>query len=174
MSATLPEAGLIMSDKTMREIEATDAMSPEMRAVVHAYGTALVNTFVCHHVTEPEMISHFIHSCWMGARQTGQRRARARVTGVPESGSPVATQLDWLLMQAGAEITAARLIQFLSECGMVIVPKHPSDTMIAASMAEVSGHTTLCTKTQKHTRRLRAAIDASTFSLWPQLRAGKS
>jgi hypothetical protein len=139
-------------------IAETDAMAPELRQCVHEYGLPIVSACVKYGVRKPAHIHELVKEIWDGARQLGQR------------GNGVENRLDWLLMQAGAVISAATLIRFLHSHSMVILPNHPTDQMIDASLETVANHDVRVTKRQKHTLRLRAAIDAYVAHQWKFLR----
>lgn len=122
-------------------------MPPELRALVHEFGYAIVNAFLVCGVRKVSTIRHLVMEVWAGARQPSQ------VGGAEGT-------LDWVLMQAGAEINAAKLERLLADFNLRIVPAEPSREMIEASMAEVSDFTQRITKREKHRRRLTAAIKA--------------
>lgn len=149
--------------RAIRALEATDNMSPELRACVHEFGFAIVHAFVTSGITTPRTIRRLVQECWMGARQPAQRNRVGR------SHSPVLESLDWVMIQAGSEIGAKALLRVLWENNMVIVPREPSSVMVEASMKEVSGFNVRCTTIEKHKRRLRAAIAAQAARLWPHL-----
>lgn len=132
-----------------------DQMSPDLRECVHEYGLAIVEACLQAGVKEPRKIRQLVREIWDGARQPRQRR------------SPGGT-LDWLLIQAGAEITAAELARVLWSSDLVIAPICPTQEMLAASMGTVSDFTIICSKQEKHRRRLVAAMKAaaSYFERW--------
>lgn len=156
-----------ISENRVRSCDDTDAMPAPLRECVHEFGSSIVSCFLQRGVNKPDHIRHLVHTCWMGARQPGQR------LGLGKKQSPVADHLDWILLQAGAEITAAKLLRVLDLHNMVIIPKEPSTTMVTASMDAVKFMGTVDKQT-KHRNRLRAAIAASTARLWPQIAGGKS
>lgn len=151
-----------VSARVMRSLEAVDKMPSELRACVHEFGYAIVNAFVIAGISNPATIRRLVFECWNGARQPRQRG------GLNKSHSPVLDQLDWILVQAKAEINAKALIRLLDQNSMVIVPKEPSPAMVRASMDAVH-HMGVVSKSVKHTNRLRAAIRAGARSLWPHL-----
>jgi hypothetical protein len=152
-----------LTDSALLSLAKTDAMPAELRACVHEFGAQIVNTLMQHGITKAASIRDIVHSCWMGAREPHQRH------GLRVRRSPVADQLDWLLEQKGAQITSATLLRLLKSHSLVIVPLHPSTTMVEASMATVSTHNRAVTKEQKHRFRLQSAIRASAQRMWPQI-----
>jgi hypothetical protein len=146
----------LLSEKRTRALNETDNMSPELRRCVHEYGYAIVNACLCAKVTDPRRIHQLVREIWDGARQPCQSR--------PKGGT-----LDWLLIQAGAGITAATLMRILHDNSLAVVPLEPSNYMVEASKATLANHDERVTKTEKHRRRLRAAISAGVKHLWPQL-----
>lgn len=150
-----------ISEKSYRGLDATDSMSPELRQCVHEFGYSIVASFIQAGITKVPQIRNLVHTCWMGARQPGQRHSS-------KGKSPVSEHLDWVMMQAGAGITAAALLRILDLHNMAIVPKEPSTVMVTASMDAVKFMGTV-DKPTKHRNRLRAAIEASSRRLWPQI-----
>lgn len=140
-----------MSSAVLRRehsFEITDNMPPQLRACVHEYGFAIVYVCLKHKISSPAAIHDLVREIWEGARQPSQRRA-------------IAGTLDWVLLQAGAEINAARLRRVLLDNNLFIVPRNPTRRMLAASMATVSGFNQRVTKEEKHRLRLIAAIAAA-------------
>jgi hypothetical protein len=137
--------GSALSVPRHRALETTDKLPPQLRSLVHEYGLPIITTCVKHGVTNPAKIRELVRDIWAGARQTQQ------------NGSAHET-LDWLLMQAGANISAKKLRRFLADNNLVICSAEPTRPMLNASMAEVSGHNFRCTREEKHRLRLRAAL----------------
>jgi hypothetical protein len=152
-----------ISQKVFRANERVDAMPKELRTCVHEFGYAIVNACVEAGVTSPGRIRQLVHEIQEGGRQPMQRMG----------GNTVVQQLDWLLMQAGSHNNAMRLIRFLHSHSWTLAPLQPSVSMIEASLAEVSGGNVLCTKRDKHARRLKAALTAASKSLFPHLYSTK-
>lgn len=148
--------------RALRALEVADNLSPGLRACVHEFGSAIVQAFLLAGIKDPKRIRILVHECWEGARQPAQRNRVGRLR------SPVIDNLDWILVQAKAEITAERLLRVLWQHSMVIVPREPSTVMVDASMNALK-EMGLVSKSQKHLIRLRAAIKASAASLWPHL-----
>jgi hypothetical protein len=128
----------------------TDNMPGDLRACVHEFGFPIVDACLQAKVSDPRRIRQLVLEIWAGARQIGQR------------GGAEGT-LDWVLMQAGANISAATLERVLADFNFHIVPTNPNRAMLDASMAEVCGFNERMTKTEKHRRRLVAAIRACGF-----------
>lgn len=127
--------------------ELVDGMTPGLRECVHEYGFAIVNACLQAKVRNPATIHQLVREIWEGARQPRQRR--------PRGGT-----LDWLLLQAGAQVSAAQLSRVLKNNDLAIVPLTPTRQMLAASIAEVSNFNVVCTRTEKHRRRIVAAVRA--------------
>lgn len=123
----------------------TDGMPPKLKQCVHEYGFAIVKACLQAGVSKPEHIHQLVREIWDGARQPRQSRRRGG-------------QIDWILIQANAEITAAELSRVLFNNGLGIVPLAPTRAMLDASMAEVANFDVRCTKLEKHRRRLMAAV----------------
>jgi hypothetical protein len=143
---------MTFSAKRSKSLEDTDALPPELRECVHEFGLPIVSACAKHGVKSKAAIRELVREIWDGARQTGQ------------SNSAYGT-LDWLLIQHGANISAKTLYRVLAEHSLVITTVEPTRSMLAASMAEVSGFTVRCTREEKHRRRLRAALRASINSM---------
>lgn len=151
----------------LRALEQTDAMPPALRQCVHEFGFPIVAAFVQAGVINPKTIRHLVREIWNGPRSSFQN------TTIGSSAPGMQKGLDWLLLQAGAQITAAALVRFLWDRGqLVIVPVNINDTHPAtqASMETVSNHDQRMTKARKHSLRLTAGIKAAALSLWPVLR----
>lgn len=138
--------GSALSVSRHRALETADDLPPELRRMVHEFGLPIVTTCVKHGVKSPAHIRELVRDIWAGARQTSQGGGNAHGT------------LDWLLMQAGSNISAKKLCRFLADNNLVICSTEPTRTMLDASMAEVSGHNFRCTREEKHRLRLRAAL----------------
>ena len=145
-----------VSAKTVRSFERIDGMNPDLRKCVHEFGEAIVTACLESGVRDPRNIRSLVNVIWGGARQTIQKP--------PKLGA-----LDWILIQAGAEINAKTLVRILRDHSHYLVPAFPTTAMINASMAEVSNFDIRCTKEEKHRRRLSAAIKAGVKHLWPDL-----
>lgn len=141
---------------------AIDEMPPALRQCVHEFGYAIVYSCLANGVKDPAKIRQLVHEIWHGARQPMQKDGRGM-------GAKAASHIDWILINAGAQISAMTLVRVLRQAGLVIVPMEPNKAMLEASVATVSGGGERMTKTEKHRRRLRAAIEACTKSMWPHL-----
>lgn len=149
-----------VSQRALRALDQVDNMPPGLRGCVHEFGFAIVHALRSNGISNPNQIRQLVHEIWRGARQPAQR------TGYNKQ--PLLGHLDWILLQAGASISSKTLVRVLYQNSMVIVPREPSSIMVDASMDAVN-HMGVVTKAQKHRNRLRAAIAASTKSLWPHL-----
>lgn len=127
--------------------EQIEGMEPGLRACVHEYGFAIVNQCLMAGIRKPAMIHQLVREIWAGARQPRQKMPKAGI-------------LDWLLLQAGAEITAAELGRVLKNSNLAIVPLDPTREMIDASLATVSRFDLRVTKREKHRLRLKAELAA--------------
>jgi MinD-like ATPase involved in chromosome partitioning or flagellar assembly len=131
----------------------TDEMPAELRACVHEFGLPIVTACVNAGVSKPAVIRQLVAEIWDGARQTTQQRRRGPIS-----------VLDWVLIQAGAQISAATLLRVLRSHSMVIIPLEPTTLMVEASMDAVN-HMGVVSKSRKHRNRLRAAINVGAFGL---------
>lgn len=150
-------------------LEEIDRMSPELRACVHEFGYAIVKAFVSCGIRNPATIRRLVVECWRGARQPLQRSRYSTAGAGGKADSGLLAQLDWILLQANAEISAATMVRVLWQSSIAIIHTEPTRVMLEASMAEVSGHNARVTKPEKHRRRLRAGILAGARQLWPHL-----
>lgn len=137
-----------LGPKRVKSLEDTDRLPPQVRECVHEFGLPIVTVCLKHGINSPAKIRELVREIWAGARQTGQR-------------NDTRGTLDWLLMQAGAAISARTLYRTLADNNLAVVSTELTKRMLAASIAEVSGHNILCTKEEKHRRRFRAAIRAA-------------
>lgn len=151
-----------ISTRAQNALDRVDKMPPALRALVHEYGFAIVHAMVEAGIKDPAKIHHLVGEVWAGARQPAQR------TGRGNRRSPVLAQLDWLLLQAGCEITAETLVRVLDRSNLMIVTCEPSDVMVEASLDAVH-HMGRVTKSEKHRNRLRGALAAAKRQLWPHL-----
>lgn len=164
MNEAREQNSTVLSAKAYRSLDQTDTMSPELRACVHEFGSQIVNTLLQRGVCKPVEIRAVVLSCWSGAREPHQRHGN-----IARGPATFVNQLDWLLEQRGAPISAATLLRMLQLHGMVIIPLDPSALMVEASMATVANHDVMVTKYEKHKRRLKAGIDAVARRLWPMV-----
>lgn len=146
-------------DESLRQ---TDMMPGPLRECVHEFGFAIVDQCRMFGIKEPARIRQLVRTVWDGARSPVDR---PHSTG----GSHTLGHLDWLLIQAGAQLTAPQLIRLLWDHGMAVIPKEPSELMVQASIDE-TGKMGLVSKKDKHRLRLRAAIRAAAVKLYPVLR----
>lgn len=144
------------ASKTQKKINAwaeIESMSPDLRECVHEYGYAIVKACLVAGVRKPGAIHQLVREIWEGARQPSQR---GKMAGVPR----IYNTLDWVLMQAGGDISAATLARVLTNNHHTIAPLDPTTSMIAASMNAINGMG-LLTKHRKHQIRLAAALRAA-------------
>lgn len=153
-----------MDAQIRKGADAADALNPGLRQCVHEYGAPIVNACLQAGVRDPRRIHNLVREVWDGARQHGQRNYTG---GTPRNA--MADKIDWLLLQAGAEISAQTLVRILYGGAFVILPLHPSERAVEASMATVSNFDRKVTKAEKHRLRLRAAQETEARKLWPQL-----
>jgi len=142
------ETAYEIGEQRRKQLVIVDEMSPHLRQCVHEFGLPIVRACVMAGVDDPRMIRMLVKEIWNGARQLGQKSG-ARNT------------LDWLLAQAGAGISSKTLHRVLEDNHLVISSTEPTKAMLQASLAAVSGGNVICTKEEKHRRRLRAALNAA-------------
>lgn len=142
--------------KTVRSFERLEGYSPAIRECVQEFGEPIVTACLQAGVREPRRIRELVREIWDGARQTTQKR-------------PLLGALDWLLTQAGAQITTKTLIRVLRDSHYYLVPLDPTSEMVDASMETVSNFDMRVTKRDKHRLRLRAGIRAGIKHLWPDM-----
>lgn len=136
---------IVNSQKRVNSFNDVESMSPDMRQCVHEYGYAIVKACMVAGVKKPNAIHQLVREIWDGARQPTQKRKKGAT-------------LDWLLVQCGSPINADTLRRVMLNSGLLIVPREPTEAMLAASLKEVSDFTLRCTKQEKHRRRLIAAL----------------
>jgi hypothetical protein len=153
------------SARSLRALQRTDDLPPELRACVHQFGYAIVQACLDSGVTDAPRIEQLVYEVWQGARQPQQRTGTARDGFV--------RFLDWVLIQAEANITADRLLWVLDRKGLALVPREPSEAMVEASIAAIADMG-LLTKRHKHRVRLRAAIEAAPQHLMARVPDGRA
>ena len=124
-----PDFNASVVRRAQERMARVDAMPREVRELVYEFGLDVVQEFLNHHVTKPKSIRHLIATVLALDYDNGQRR---------------------FAKNAHKALSRANLC--------ISVPREPTKEMIEASMREVSGHDVLCTKYEKHRRRLKAAI----------------
>lgn len=149
-----------LPQRTYRALAETDTLPAALRQCVHEYGHAIVRACLAAGVTAPNQIHNLVHEIWQGARQPQQRTGSTKRA----DRSPVMDKVDWILIQAGSQISAEMLVRVLSRGGFSIVPTEPSPQMVEASMDAVN-HFGVVSKTIKHRNRLRAAINVGSAHL---------
>jgi hypothetical protein len=148
-----------LPDRALRALEETDGMPRELRECVHEFGYAIVRACLNAGVRDPARIRQLVAEIWRGARHQGGRRV-----GRPQSSA--LNLLDWVLLQAGAQITAAALIRLLDTNSLAVVVKEPTSAMVDASMSALD-HVGFVSKRDKHKMRLRAGIAAAALTIFP-------
>lgn len=133
----------LMSGRRFKQLEEVDEWSPGMRQCVHEYGYPIVRMFMNAGVYSPRHIHMLVNEIWRGARQEGQRGGALDAA-------------DSLLSRG--VLNTKTLVRFLGESDLVIATVNPTKSMVAASMAEVSGFNVRCTREEKHRLRLTAAL----------------
>ena len=139
-----------ISLRRQKHLVDVDSLPTELKKLVHEFGYSVVFSCLDKGLTKPNLIRQLIVEIWEGSREIGQTRVKR---------GPLAS-LDKLLLEAEANISADKLLQFLNNHSWAIVPMEPMPSMVNASLGEVSGYNVKCTKAEKHARRLRAAIRA--------------
>ena len=136
------------------------------RALVHAYGDKIVSVLRQSGIGNPIVAENVILACWIGARSSLNRSAAVGKAKEKRVKARPVEMLDWLLIQAGAQTTARRLLAALYHQGWAVAPSSPSGPMIDASMAaEVPPGTP---EREAHVIRLRAALRASGHGIWSE------
>ena len=125
------------------KMDRVDALTPEMRALVHDYGKAIVDAFASAGVTKGKIIRNIITTIWRGQSELGPS----------EFGE----------QQKRRELFEA--VATIKGHGFAVVPLEPTPAMIAASIdaLTVSGlQSTPITRHRKHKVRLQRAIKVAT------------
>lgn len=146
--------------------DVVDRLPPALRALVHEYGASVVTSFVENGVRRPEVIRTLIRAVHVGAREPGNARpAAARLPG-----KGALAHLDAWLVAHGATFTAQMVVRAIRDSGFTVLPTMgPTQTMVQASEAAVSGGNVKCTRQEKHQRRLQAAMVAGDREAWGDL-----
>lgn len=150
--------------RTAKVFEFVDNLPPDLRECVHEFGLPIVQTLMQCGIKKSGTIRQIVHEIWRGARQPGQRTQKKTKTG----GSAVLAHLDWVMMQAGAGISAKTLLRILAQSDLVIITRDPSEPMVEASIAAIH-HLPLMNTSKKHRLRLKAAIEKCVQMMWPHL-----
>lgn len=137
--------------KSARDFEKMEDMPAEIRSCIHEFGFEIVSACMNYGVNDPRQIRDLVREVWAGARQPSQSKIG--------KGTNALNKIDWVLLQAGAGISAERLIRTLNFNGLSVIPMSVTPKMVEASMNALDGHG-LVTKQQKHTIRLDAALRA--------------
>jgi hypothetical protein len=135
-----------------RDFELLETMEGGLRSVVHEFGFEIVNACRVYGVTKPHHIRHLVHEIWAGARQPMQSVAKRK-----GAQSRALNNLDWVLLQAGSQVSAARLIRVMDTNGLQVVGQSVLPAMVNASMSAIDGMG-LLSKRRKHEIRLQEAL----------------
>lgn len=150
-----------MPVRTVKGLERVDSMNGDMRRCVHEFGLPIVDTCIQSGVKEPRHIRQLVKEIWAGSRETWKQKQAGH--------SGLVSKLDWILAQSDGPINAMTLLRILDQHDFVLVPRSPWVSMVTASMETVSGFDVKCTKQEKHSARLRAAVKAAVKHAWPHL-----
>ena len=148
--------------RSKSEFEWLDSQPKAIRQCCHEYGVSIVRVCMSVGVRDARQIHNLVREIWDGARHARQRNNNGRAAR-----HAAVDVIDWILINSNSELNSDSLVRSLWERNLVIVPREPDPAMVAASLEEVSGFNIRCTKEQKHRLRLRAGIEASARSLWP-------
>lgn len=129
-----PDYNARIVERAQERMARVDSFPPDVRAVIYERGLETVQEFWNHGVRKARSIEYLIAVTL--AEDQADGNPRFGLNRAPSKPNP---------------LTRA----------MVTVPLNPTSEMIAASMAEVSGGNERMTKSEKHRRRLRAAIHAA-------------
>jgi hypothetical protein len=139
-------AALTIPQRRLNALDQVDKMPAGLRECVHEFGLPIVTVLTKFGIRDARHIREIVKEIWAGPRQDGQ-------------GNHVLNTIDVLLSRG--PVSALALRRLLVENSHVIVTMEPTRAMLDASMAEVSGHNVVCTREEKHRRRLRAALRAA-------------
>lgn len=145
---------------------AIDLLPASLKQCIHEYGLPIVKACFNAGVRDAGSIHSLVREIWDGARQEGNRGQRN-----PSRTARHSTQdaLDWILIQSGSSLSSETLVRALFERGLLIVPREPTEPMIAVSMNTVGGenYRPVSSKREKHRLRLRAANESEARRLYP-------
>lgn len=146
----------------IQNMDAFDALPITLKQCVHEYGFPIVAILFKFGIKNPAHVHAIVREIWDGPRGFNTGSSRNGQTG------PSAT-VDFLLEKSGSDLHAATLARALWERGFAIVPRDPTIGMVEASKATVSNFDQVVTKSEKHKKRLRAAIEQYVSAYWPSL-----
>ena len=127
-----PDYNAAIVARAQKRMDRVDAFPADVRAVIYEHGLETVQEFWNHGVRKAKSISHLIATA----------RGTDFANGQPRFG-----------LNRGPNTKSNSLNRRTT-----IAPLEPTSAMIQASMAEVSTFDQRITKTEKHRRRLRAAL----------------
>ncbi len=142
-----------------------DRLPPDLRELVHDYGLHIVNQFVACGVRRPDHIRQLVRSARVGAREPGNERD----PGMKRPGKRALAHIDTWMLGQGATFNARMLVRAIRDGGFTVISTSPSAAMLEASMAEVSGFNMKCSRSEKHQRRLQAALVTGDREAWGDL-----
>jgi len=122
----------VLKNRIVARMSEIDALPAEMRQLVHDFGWTVVKAFRDAGVTKAKTIVHLIRCVNEGSVE-GKSRPMIFLDEAPKA---------------------------LAGNGLAVVPIEPTQEMIDASLAQVTGFNVIVSKPEKHRRRLRAAIEA--------------
>ncbi len=138
-----PDFNAAIVERAQKRMDRVDAFPVDVRAVIYENGLEIVQEFWNHGVRKAKSIQHLIDTVRGTDLPNGQ--ARFKINKGPNTARNPA---EW----KSGDMVGLHL---------VVVSVEPTKKMIDASLAEVSGFTERMTKSEKHRRRLRAALHAA-------------
>lgn len=137
----------LLSLKTINSLNRVDQMPVALRECVHEFGLPIVEVLTKFGIKNPAHIREIVLQIWQGPRG-----------GAGRQGASALDTVDWVLARSVGEVSVKGLLRTLHDGNLCIAPRDPTVAMIEASMNEVSGYNVVCTKREKHKRRLAAAL----------------
>jgi hypothetical protein len=137
----------MLSIKTINSLQRVDAMPKGLRECVHEFGLPIVEILTKFGIKNPAHIREVVMMIWQGPR-----------AGAGRQGASALNTVDWVLSRSVGEVSIKGLLRTLHDGNLCIAPRDPTAAMIDASMNEVSSYNVVCTKREKHRRRLSAAL----------------
>lgn len=152
----MSETGTLIGARRLQALDRTDAMRPELRAVVHEIGLPIVEQFITAGVRDPAQMRAIARMFWTAS--SGQENGKVGVM----------KHLDVMVARAGGVPNSDALAVLLASSNMVILPMRPSRDMVRASITELAYHGTVSHE-EKHRLRLTAAIAWGAKEYWPRV-----
>lgn len=138
-------------------LKRVDALPAQLRECVHDFGFPIVNAFMECGVRSPAKIRQLIGIVLSGIRERSQSG---------KNGSGLKHVVDDLLIQSGSGMTAKGFASVLRINNVLIIPAAPNKAMIEASIDAVDWSQGKISKSDKHSRRLNAALHAGARAHW--------